>query len=173
MTVRYAIVPTDLGLMLLGATDRGLCSLKFGDDPLELTNQLTAEFPRATLQVVPPDQPQIVLWHTALSEYRQGLRTKFEELPLDISGTVFQHQVWQYLQQIPIGEVQSYTKVAQGIGRPKAVRAVASACAANQVAVVIPCHRVIRSNGHLGGYRWGLERKQQLIDQEQIATSQR
>jgi AraC family transcriptional regulator of adaptative response/methylated-DNA-[protein]-cysteine methyltransferase len=115
-----------------------------------------------------PYSAEFVGWMQGLSRYLEGGRG-LGQMPVVLHGTAFQLQVWRYLQTIPAGSVQSYSEVAEGIGRPKAVRAVASACAANRIALVIPCHRVIRGDGGMGGYRWGLERKRALLDAERSA----
>ena len=151
---------------MIGATDRGICFLQFGESPARLLDMLRREYPAA--QLVPMDQPyhpDFERWVHLLEGYMAGTETQLR-LPLDLKATVFQMRVWKYLQSIPYGDVQSYGEVAAAIGRPSAARAVAHACAANRAALVIPCHRVIRGTGELGGYRWGLARKRALIDQE-------
>ncbi len=161
--IGWASHRTALGLMLIGATDRGLCFLQFGDDEAELLQALRGEFPAAAFDAMPPAQaPAFADWMSALAAHLQGRRAA-PDLPLDIQGTAFQLQVWRYLQGIAPGQVQSYSEVAAGIGRPRAVRAVASACARNRIGLLIPCHRVIRGDGGLGGYRWGLDRKRALL----------
>lgn len=165
LTISYAAAQTPLGELVIGATDRGLCFLQFGPEA-ELIEQLRKEYPQASLQPMPDAaQPAFASWIEALNLYLTG-ETAPPDLPLDIQGTAFQLKVWSYLQQIPTGEVQSYAEVATGIGQPTAARAVARACASNRVALVIPCHRVIRGSGELGGYRWGIERKRVLLDGE-------
>ena len=164
--ITYAPAQTPLGLMLVGATDRGLCFLQFGESEAALREELAAEYPEAHLEALAdPPPPLFREWIDSLNRYLEG-QTPDLRLPLHVRATSFQMKVWQYLQSIPAGEVQSYQEVAKGIGRPRAVRAVANACAANRVALAIPCHRVIRAGGDLGGYRWGLERKRTLIDSE-------
>jgi len=165
MEISYATALIPLGLMMVGATDRGLCFLQFGENLGQLLEQLQGEYPKAQLKPA-ADSPQFAAWINALSTYLTGFQARLEELPLDLRGTAFQYKVWQYLQKIPPGQVQSYREVAEAIGHPKAVRAVGSACAANPVAIVVPCHRVLRSDGSLGGYRWGLERKRALLKAE-------
>ena len=167
--ISWATTSTALGLLMMAATDRGLCSIQMGDSERVLLRQLTAEFPNA---VITPMQPrskaprnQFRAWMLALAAHLEKSQA-LPELPLDIRGTAFQMQVWNYLLRIPAGELRSYTEVAQAIGRPAAVRAVASACAKNRIAIIVPCHRVIRGDGGLGGYRWGLARKRTLIEQE-------
>jgi AraC family transcriptional regulator of adaptative response/methylated-DNA-[protein]-cysteine methyltransferase len=157
---------TAVGLTMMGATDRGICFVQFGDSREELVEALRREYPAASLQPAADPAPrEFRQWMDALSDHLAGARPALE-LPLDIQATVFQTRVWEYLRSIPYGKVQSYGEVAAGIGQPTAVRAVARACASNRVALVIPCHRVIRGTGDLGGYRWGVERKQALIDRE-------
>lgn len=168
VAITYVTVETALGQMTIGATDRGICFLQFGDAEEELVEALRKEYPQAKVEAMGQEQdPQFRAWMGAIAKYlaRQG-GTAPHNLPLDIRATAFQMRVWNYLQTIPAGEVQSYGEVASGIGQPAAVRAVARACASNTVAIVIPCHRVIRGTGELGGYRWGLARKRALIDLE-------
>ena len=149
------------------ATDRGVCSVALGDADSELTAALFAEYPSASIDsrdtVI---SPSLNLWLNQVLEHLSGKSPRID-LPLDIQATAFQWRVWEELQRIPLGSTRSYQEIAQAIGKPKAVRAVASACAGNHVALVIPCHRVIRANKELGGYRWGLERKRELLDAEQ------
>lgn len=172
LTIAYASADTVAGRLMMGATDRGLCFLQFGANDAELHVSLQHEYPEASLIPMPPaSQPQFEQWMQALNAHLQGEQPSLT-LPQDLQGTAFQLRVWHYLQSIPYGEVQSYTEVAVGIGQPKAARAVASACAANKLAILVPCHRVIRGNGELGGYRWGLERKRTLIDQERRSRAQ-
>lgn len=166
VAISFAFGRTQLGLVLIGATDRGICYLQFGDSERELLEQLADEYPHAT--ITPSNEAssmQMTAWMNSLNAKLAGKRSK-AKLPLDIQGTAFQKRVWEFLQSIPAGEVVSYTEVAEGVGTPKAVRAAASACASNRIGVLIPCHRVIRGNGELGGYRWGLPRKRALIDME-------
>jgi AraC family transcriptional regulator, regulatory protein of adaptative response / methylated-DNA-[protein]-cysteine methyltransferase len=155
-----------LGRMMIGATDRGLCFVQFADSDQVLLRMLCEEYPSARLEPMREPYPaQFGQWMVALELHLRG-QQPCAELPLDIRATAFQMKVWRYLQTIPLGSVQSYSQVAAGIGQPSAVRAVANACAANPIAVVIPCHRVIRGTGELGGYRWGVERKRALLDRE-------
>jgi AraC family transcriptional regulator, regulatory protein of adaptative response / methylated-DNA-[protein]-cysteine methyltransferase len=164
--ISYALAETPLGLVMIGATDRGLCFLEFGENAEELLESLEQEYPAATrVAMAKPYSEEFVGWMQALAGYLEGERAP-GKMPLALHGTAFQLKVWQYLQTIPAGSAQSYAEVAAGIGQPRAARAVASACAANRIAVVIPCHRVIRGDGGLGGYRWGLERKRALLDAE-------
>jgi AraC family transcriptional regulator of adaptative response/methylated-DNA-[protein]-cysteine methyltransferase len=166
VNITYVAVESPIGLMLLAATDRGICFVEFGDSPEALLAALRREYPAARIEAMrEPPSPAFRDWIDGLNAHLEGTVPR-PELPLDIRATAFQMQVWNYLQSIPYGEVQSYSEVAAGIGRPTAVRAVAHACATNPVAVVIPCHRVLRGTGALGGYRWGLSRKRALIDLE-------
>lgn len=166
VAISFAFARTALGLALIGATDRGICFLQFGEDEGALLEQLAREYPKAALAPMPDAaRPQFEAWMQALDAHLQG-RAPREKLPLDVRGTAFQQRVWTYLQQIPRGEVMSYAEVAEAIAAPKAARAVASACAHNRIGVLIPCHRVIRGDGGLGGYRWGLPRKRALLDAE-------
>lgn len=165
-TITYVGVDTVVGRMMIGATDRGLCFVQFGENDDDLRGALAREYPAATVAAMPEPYPeQFHLWVDALAAHLNGGQPHLD-LPLDIRATAFQMKVWHYLQRIPYGEVQSYAEVAAGIGQPTAARAVARACAQNTLAIVIPCHRVIRGTGELAGYRWGLERKRALIDRE-------
>jgi len=171
ISISYVSVESPVGLMMVGATNRGLCFVQFGESQHELLEMLRKEYPAATLERMrQPYAEQFGLWMEALSRHLRGDQPRLD-LPIDVRATAFQFKVWKYLQSIPYGEVQSYTEVARTIGRPAAARAVARACASNRVAIVIPCHRVIRGNGELGGYRWGLERKRVLIDRERAARA--
>lgn len=166
LVISHATSKTPLGLLMIGATDRGICFIQFGDSERKLEQQLVAEYPEASHAPMPEAQAATFdAWMRALAAYLEGSAVSLD-LPLDVRGTAFQMRVWRYLQTIPHGDVQSYTEVARGIGQPRAVRAVAQACASNTIALAIPCHRVIRGNGELGGYRWGLARKRTLIDRE-------
>ena len=160
--IRYTVAASALGPMLVAATARGLCSVRFGEEG-ELVAELRAEYPQAELL---PDvgalQPYLKALHAELAG-----RTAALTLPRDAAGTDFQRRVWEALRGIPAGETRSYAEVAAMIGEPMAVRAVARACASNPLALVVPCHRVVRKGGGLGGYRWGEERKRALLDGEQ------
>jgi AraC family transcriptional regulator of adaptative response/methylated-DNA-[protein]-cysteine methyltransferase len=162
MSIRYAIVETYLGSVLVAATDKGICKIDIGDTPDELQARLQESFPQADLAGGDVQFEELVSQVvTFLERPGRGLG-----LPLDIQGTAFQQRVWSALGQIPPGSTASYAEIAAQIGKPTASRAVASACAANRIAVAIPCHRVVRSDGGLGGYRWGLARKQTLLERE-------
>ncbi len=166
VAITYAAAESPLGLMTIGATDRGICFVQFGESEEELSAALRREYPAAQIiAMTKPHPPEFDKWVAALTAHLAGNQPRLD-LPLDIRATAFQMRVWNYLQTIPYGDVQSYGEVASGIGKPSAVRAVARACASNTVALAIPCHRVIRGTGELGGYRWGLERKRALIDRE-------
>jgi AraC family transcriptional regulator of adaptative response/methylated-DNA-[protein]-cysteine methyltransferase len=161
LSIRYALADSPVGRVLVAATDRGVCSIRFGERDDGLLVELRSEFEHA----------EIAPGGDALDEYVRALLERMEGggsavLPLDILATAFQRRVWEHLQSIPRGETRSYAQVAAGIGAPKAHRAVARACASNPVAVAIPCHRVVRTNGDLGGYRWGVDRKRRLLARE-------
>jgi len=169
VAISYAAANTPLGLLMIAATDRGLCFVQFGDGVGALVKRLAQEYPRAQLQRRDLAKDRAFsAWMRALTGYLEDGRPH-AALPVDLQGTAFQLKVWNYLRRIPAGQVKSYAEVARAIGQPKAVRAVGSACARNRVGLVIPCHRVIRGDGGLGGYRWGLERKRTLIDRERAA----
>ena len=159
MTIIYTSVPCPLGKLLVAATTQGLCAVRLGDSEDELAATLGGEFSAARTQ---QDQGELAPWVDSIQDYLRGERTRLD-LPLDVRATVFQRRVWQTLQEIPYGSTRSYSQVAEVIGRPTAARAVASACAANPVALVVPCHRVVRGDGSLSGYRWGVERKEALL----------
>ena len=171
VVITYATVDSPVGRMMIGATDRGLCFVQFGESDAALLAELRREYPAARCEPMrEPHHPDFRRWIDALARHLAGRQPQLD-LPLDIRATAFQMRVWNYLQSIPYGEVQSYSEVAAGIGQPSAVRAVASACARNRVAILIPCHRVIRGTGELGGYRWGLARKRALIDRERSSRA--
>lgn len=166
VSISHVTFSTGFGPLLLGATDRGLCFVQFGESRAELEQALADEYPFASLtRVAEPWPEQLHAWADALQAYLAGQSDSLR-LPLDLRATAFQIMVWRYLQTIPRGETRSYKQVAEAIGRPSAARAVARACAGNRVAIVIPCHRVIRGGGALGGYRWGLARKEKLLEME-------
>jgi AraC family transcriptional regulator, regulatory protein of adaptative response / methylated-DNA-[protein]-cysteine methyltransferase len=160
--IRFAIGQASLGAVLVAATDKGVCAIMLGDDPDVLVRELQDRFPRAELVGGDPEFERMVARVVGLIE-APGQRT---DLPLDIRGTAFQQRVWQALRAIPPGKTATYAEIARAVGRPKAVRAVAQACAANPLAIAIPCHRVVRTDGDLSGYRWGVERKRKLLDRE-------
>ncbi|AYC31546.1 bifunctional DNA-binding transcriptional regulator/O6-methylguanine-DNA methyltransferase Ada [Pseudomonas cavernae] len=160
--IRFAIGQCSLGAILVAQSERGVCAILLGDDPEALLRELQDQFPRADLIGGEPDFEQLVARVVGFIEAPAlGL-----DLPLDVRGTAFQQRVWQALREIPLGSTASYAEIAARIGAPKAVRAVAQACGANHLAVAIPCHRVVRSDGALSGYRWGVERKRTLLERE-------
>lgn len=166
--IDYVVARTSLGYLLVAATERGVCAVTLGDDTSKLEAALADEYPAATRERVTASSSALGAWVGEVVAYLDGGRTG-ADIPLDVQATAFQWKVWRELQKIPLGETRSYAEVAAAIGSPKAARAVASACANNRVALVIPCHRVVRRSGELGGYRWGLERKRQLIEKERTA----
>ncbi|MBV9036008.1 MAG: methylated-DNA--[protein]-cysteine S-methyltransferase [Acidobacteriaceae bacterium] len=171
VAISYASVNSPLGLLMIGATDRGLCFVQFGETEAGLLEKLHGEYPAASIrQMREPYSPEFEKWTSELLRYLRREQTQLN-VPVDVKASAFQMKVWRYLQSIPSGEVKSYAEVAAAIGSPRAVRAVGSACASNRVAIAIPCHRVIRGDGGLGGYRWGLERKRVLIDEERKMRS--
>ena len=168
--ISFAVTDTELGYLMVGATDRGLCFVQFGESHSGLHEQLKREYPQARIAPLPPPYPPVFeQWMEGLTHHLAG-DAPAAALPVDVRGTAFQWRVWRYLQSIPAGEVQSYAEVAAGLGAPQSTRAVARACAANHVAMVIPCHRVIRGDGSLGGYKWGLDRKRALLGRERAAA---
>lgn len=161
-TIRFGVGECSLGAILVAATDKGICDIRLGDDPEPLVNALQERFPKAELIGGDASFEQ---WMAQVIAHIETPSLALN-LPLDVRGTVFQQQVWQALREIPPGSTVSYTEIARRIGLPDAVRAVAGACAANTLAVAIPCHRVIRVDGALSGYRWGIERKRALLERE-------
>ena len=177
MSILYDYAKTSLGLVLIAVSQRGLCSVIFGDSKVALRDELNKRFPKADIKVANPkdrssdeslhqwlalatrliEQPTLDDWQLSTS------------LPVDIQGTAFQEQVWQVLRRIPVGGTLSYKDIAVAIGKPKSSRAIAQACAANPLAVVLPCHRVVASSGKLSGYRWGVERKSTLLERESMS----
>jgi len=162
-TIAFAIASTPLGRMLVAATERGLCAVRFGESAAELERDLREEFHAAELH----------RGDAAMGRYIEPLLASLNgenttaDVPLDVRATAFQKKVWETLRQIPRGETRSYSEIAREIGDPHAVRAVARACASNPVAIAVPCHRVVRRDGDLAGYRWGVERKRKLLEAEQ------
>ena len=160
--IRFAVGQCSLGAILVAQSQRGVCAILLGDDPDKLVCDLQDQFPKAELVGADRDFEQLIAQVVGFIEAPAlGL-----DLPLDLRGTAFQERVWQALREIPVGSTASYAQIAQRIGAPKSFRAVAQACGANHLAVAIPCHRVVRSNGELSGYRWGVERKRQLLERE-------
>ena len=168
--IRWAVGPSPFGWVIVGETERGLCWLSLATSPAEAEASLREEFPEATLR---PDPSLSNLVDVALQSVREGadLDGRNRIGSLDLRGTVFQLRVWQALRQIPRGETRSYSQLARELGDPNATRAVARACATNRVALVVPCHRVVGASGSLTGYRWGVERKQQLLEAERAVHS--
>ncbi len=166
VTIAYVCVPSPLGKMMLGATDRGLCFLQFGESCEVLMAKLRKEFAKATLEPMQrPAHAHLEPWLAGLDAYLRGAEERLE-MPVDVRATAFQLRVWEYLRGIPYGQVECYSGIAQKLGLPTSTRAVARAIASNPIALLVPCHRVIRNNGELGGYRWGLERKRALLEME-------
>lgn len=161
-TIRYASAACSLGRVLAAQSDRGICAILIGDDEEALVNELREQFPKAAIGRASDDFEASVRAVAAMIEEPRGVR----DLPLDIRGTAFQQRVWTALRRIPVGSTASYAEVAKSIGAPRSVRAVARACASNALAVAIPCHRVVRGDGALSGYRWGVERKRALLERE-------
>jgi AraC family transcriptional regulator of adaptative response/methylated-DNA-[protein]-cysteine methyltransferase len=160
--IRFAIAQCSLGAILVASTAVGICAILLGDDPDALARELQDRFPNAELVGAEPEYEKVVAQVIGLVEApEQGL-----DLPLDVRGTAFQQRVWQALRSIPAGRTVSYTELAEMVGAPNGARAVAGACAANAIAVAIPCHRVVRNDGSISGYRWGVERKQALLERE-------
>ena len=160
--IEFAIGQSSLGAILVARSQRGVCAISLGDDPDALLRELQDRFPRAELIGGDAGFERLVAQVVGLIE-QPGIGI---DLPLDVRGTAFQQRVWDALRKIPAGETASYAQIAQRIGAPKSVRAVAQACASNTLAVAIPCHRVVRSDGALSGYRWGVERKRELLARE-------
>jgi AraC family transcriptional regulator of adaptative response/methylated-DNA-[protein]-cysteine methyltransferase len=167
--IRYTCTDSPLGRMLVAATGKGICAIQFADTDDELTEGLKREFPFAIRR---QDDESMRPWTKTLLDHIAGHRLS-RTLPLDIQATAFQRRVWTHLQSLPFGVTESYGQVAKAIGRPTAARAVARACATNPVAVEIPCHRVVREDGEMGGYRWGIERKRALLQLEQEGVERR
>ena len=161
-TIQYAIVASPLGRLLVAATPRGLCAVRFGENATEMERELREEFRAAEIH---RDDAALQPYLQPLLGNLRGERTTID-VPLDVRATAFQKKVWDALRQIPSGQTRSYTEVARAIGESKAVRAVARACASNPVALAVPCHRVVRSDGDLAGYRWGIDRKKKLLERE-------
>jgi AraC family transcriptional regulator of adaptative response/methylated-DNA-[protein]-cysteine methyltransferase len=165
--IRFAVGQCSLGAILVAQSERGVCAILLGDDPHQLVCDLQDKFRRANLIGADQAFEQLIAKVVGFIEAPAlGL-----DLPLDVRGTAFQERVWQALREIPVGCTASYADIAQRIGAPKAMRAVAQACGANNLAVAIPCHRVVRSDGNLSGYRWGVERKRQLLERENPSES--
>jgi len=162
VTIHYTVVPVSLGLLLVAVTERGICSVSLGDSETSLVEALRAELPAAKLERTTDARDRLV---DSVVAHVEG-NARAGELPLDLRATAFQWQVWRALQRIPEGATRTYQEIARELGHPSAARAVARACASNRVAVLIPCHRVVRGDGGLGGYRWGVARKAALLARE-------
>jgi AraC family transcriptional regulator of adaptative response/methylated-DNA-[protein]-cysteine methyltransferase len=172
VAIRYTVASTPLGRLLVATTAQGLCAVRLGATADELQAELHAEFPRATLEQVDDGADEWIAATIARVSAMLGLAPAHgapPPLPADLAATAFQWRVWEELMRIPAGQTRSYTEVARAIGRPRAVRAVARACASNRLALVVPCHRVVREDGSLGGYRWGIATKERLLRMEQAA----
>ncbi|MBI3843934.1 MAG: bifunctional DNA-binding transcriptional regulator/O6-methylguanine-DNA methyltransferase Ada [Planctomycetes bacterium] len=165
--IRFATSRSPLGRLLVAATERGVCAVMLGNDDATLARQLRCEYPAA---IVSRDRVALDCWVRSIVEHLEG-RMHALDLPIDVRATAFQRRVWEALRAIPYGQTRSYSEVAREIGRPKATRAVARACATNPVAIVVPCHRVIRSTGALGGYAGGVERKRAILARERRASA--
>lgn len=166
MKLGYAIAKSPLGKVLVAATERGVSAVYLGDEESELVAELRAEYPRAEIAAA---SDRFERWVKEVLVRIEG-RPPHSELPLDLQATAFQRRVWKELQRIPRGRTRTYSQVARSLGQPKAVRAVARACATNPVSIVVPCHRVVRQDGALAGYRWGLSRKEKLLASERAAS---
>lgn len=164
MKIKYTTSKSTLGEVLVAATERGVSAVYLGDAAPELVSELRNEYPRAEIS---PEKGVLSEWVSEIIARVEGGAPR-RELPLDLQATAFQRRVWQELQKIPRGCTKTYSQVAKAMGSPRAVRAVARACATNPVSIVVPCHRVIRTDGKLAGYRWGLVRKEQLLERERI-----
>jgi AraC family transcriptional regulator of adaptative response/methylated-DNA-[protein]-cysteine methyltransferase len=167
MKIGYSIAKSSLGKVLVAATERGVSAVYLGDAEAQLVEELRDEYPRAKISTA---DDSFERWVKEILLRVEGRPPRIE-LPLDLQATAFQRRVWQELQRIPRGKTRTYKQVAQALGNPQAVRAVARACATNPVSIVVPCHRVIREDGSLAGYRWGLSRKEQLLAQEQKVSA--
>jgi len=165
MEISFTTVYSPMGRLLIARTERGICAVSLGDSDDTLEKDLRGEYPEARIQ---RDNARLGRWVATLVAHLCGNEPQLD-LPLDVRATAFQWRVWQELRKIPFGETRSYSQIAEALGRPKAVRAVANACAANPAALVIPCHRVVRNGGDAGGYRWGVERKRMLLSRESLA----
>ncbi|MEO5951672.1 MAG: methylated-DNA--[protein]-cysteine S-methyltransferase, partial [Chloroflexia bacterium] len=163
MDVRYTVADSALGKMLVAGTERGLSAVHFGDTDEVVVESLRDEYPAASIR---RDDASMAKWVQPIQRQIEERKSYLDDMPLDVVGTPFQESVWSAIKSIPYGSTRSYGQLAEAIGNPKAVRAVAQACGANHVALVIPCHRVVREDGSLGGYKWGVDRKQALLAAE-------
>jgi AraC family transcriptional regulator of adaptative response/methylated-DNA-[protein]-cysteine methyltransferase len=166
MTIHYTIVDSSLGKVLVGATERGVCAVSLGASESDLQSGLRREYPEANVR---KDDGDLQAWTRAILRHIEGKEPRID-LPLDVQATAFQQRVWEELRKIPYGSTRSYSEVARSIGQPGASRAVAQACGSNHVALLVPCHRVVRENGEPGGYRWGAALKLALLKREQTVA---
>ena len=162
MRIKYTTAKSSLGEVLVAATERGISAVYLGDAAPKLVNELREEYPRAEITA---EKGAFSQWVQEIVARTEGSAPR-RELPLDLQATAFQRRVWQELQRIPRGSTRTYSQIARAVGKPRAVRAVARACATNPVSVVVPCHRVVRADGNLAGYRWGVSRKERLLERE-------
>lgn len=167
MQIRWTIIETALGLALVAATERGLCSIALGDDAAALQAELRSEFPKADISHVQEGSDDFLA--PRVREVASMLSGRSGAVDVELIGTAFQQRVWQALMKIPPGQTLSYAQLAESLGKPSAARAVARACAQNRLAVIVPCHRIVRGDGSLGGYRWGLPLKDSLLQRERVA----
>ncbi|MDR0184118.1 methylated-DNA--[protein]-cysteine S-methyltransferase [Lysobacter arvi] len=165
--IRWSIADTALGQALVATTERGICMIELGEDAAALERKLHAEFPKAQIERVDAGRDEFLA--PRLRAVADALAGRRAQVPVDLIGTAFQKKVWDALMKIPHGQTRSYAQIAEAIGHPRATRAVANACANNHVAIVVPCHRVVRGDGSLGGYRWGLPMKQRVLERERAA----
>jgi AraC family transcriptional regulator of adaptative response/methylated-DNA-[protein]-cysteine methyltransferase len=166
--ISYACRKTALGLMAMASTETGICFIQFAENEQTLLSMLIKEFPNAEISASSAQNtPELDTWIKALDQHISA-GIPIPDLPIDMRGTAFQMKVWQFLLSLREGEVLSYSQLAQQIDKPKAVRAVATACAKNRIAILIPCHRILRSDGGLGGYRWGIDKKKILLEREAL-----
>lgn len=165
MQIGYTLANSPIGKVLVAATERGISAVYFGEEEKKLVNELREEYPRAEIA---PASASYSAWVQAIVRHLEGKQPRLD-LPLDVQATAFQRRVWQELQHIPYGATRTYGQIARALGKPRSVRAVARACATNPVSIVVPCHRVIRGDGSLAGYRWGVDRKEKLLAREKAA----
>jgi AraC family transcriptional regulator of adaptative response/methylated-DNA-[protein]-cysteine methyltransferase len=165
MRIHYTITDSPLGRLLVAATERGISALYLGDSDARIESALRKEYPRAEISDDEAGTKKLRGWVEAVIDHLRGKEPHLD-LPTDVQATAFQRRVWEELRRIPYGSTRTYTEIAHALGKPTAIRAVARACATNPVSVVVPCHRVVRQDGSLAGYRWGIERKRGLIEHE-------
>lgn len=165
--IRWSIADTALGQALVAATGRGICMIELGEDAVALEEKLHAEFPKAQLERVDAGRDDFLA--PRLRAVADALAGRQAQVPVDLIGTAFQKKVWDALMKIPHGQTRTYSEIAAQIGHPRSMRAVANACGQNHLAIVVPCHRVVRNDGSLGGYRWGLPMKQRVLERERVA----